>query len=128
MMESGNDTISGSIGRDGGGNAVGKGIQQVRVDLGDHSQRDVVDILDQLNKAVFGDGYNWEGVVRELRQIRRDMEQITAQMKTLQQEVSVLKEKLGERGETSNQMRLLLWLVVFGIFALIGIALWPLIF
>ncbi len=128
MMESGNDTISGSIGRDGGGNAVGKGIQQVRVDLGDRSQRDVVDILDQLNKAVFGDGYNWEGVVHELRQIRRDMEQITAQMKTLQQEVSVLKEKLGERGETSNQMRLLLWLVVFGIFALIGIALWPLIF
>lgn len=126
-MSSG-DYTSGTIGKEGDGNAVGKGIQQVRVDLGDRSQRDVVDILDQLNKAVFGDGYNWEGVVRELRQIRRDMEQITAQMKTLQLEVSVLKEKLGERGETSDQMRLLLWLVVFGIFALIGIALWPLIF
>lgn len=134
-MPTDGDYIAGELGPDGESNIVGKGVQQVSVNLGDRSPAEAAEILRQLNRAVFGDGLGWDGVVQQLRQIRRDVEilardvaTLTTEVATLKQELVNLKQQMSDRTETSRQMQLLLAVVAGGVAILVIIALWPLIF
>jgi hypothetical protein len=118
------DHIAGDIGQEGDGVIVGKGVQSVRVDLGDRSPAEAAEILRQLNRAVFGDGLGWDGVVQQLRQIRRDVEELTENVVTLKQEVTTLKQQMQERTETSQQMQRLLTLIAVGVGVLVVFAVW----
>lgn len=122
----GQDYISGSLGKEAGANAVGKDIQHVSVNLGDRSPQEAAAILRQLNQAVFGDGLGWDGVVRQLRELQREVERLATQVTTLQNEMHTLKQQMSGRKETSRQMLVLLWVVAAMMLVLMGIALWPL--
>lgn len=122
----GQDYIEGNLGSDAGSNAVGKDIQHVSVNLGDRSPQEAAAILRELNKAVFGDGLGWDGVVRQLRELQREVERLSTTVTTLQNELQSVKEQMTDRTETSHQMQVLLWVVTGGIMVLVGIALWPL--
>ena len=129
------DHTAGTIGEEGEGNAAGKGIQQVSVNLDDRSPAEAAQILRDLNRAVFGDGLGWDGVVQQLRQIRRDVEvlardvtALTNEVATLKNELVNLKQQMSDRTETSRQMQILLVVVAAGVGVLVLVALWPLIF
>lgn len=122
MAIAGNDLVDSNFGEDGQNLASGKGIQQVHIDLGSKSPQEIAEILHmvpRLRKAVFGDGYNWVGVVDDLRDLKKEVRSLIAKVQTLEQNVSVLKEQLEERSEISKQMRLLLWVVLIGIVFLV---------
>lgn len=122
MAIAGNDLVDSNFGEDGQNLASGKGIQQVHIDLGSKSPQEIAEILrmvPRLSNAVFGDGYNWVGVVDDLRDLKKEVRSLIAKVQTLEQNVSVLKEQLEERSETSKQMRLLLWVVLIGIVFLV---------
>lgn len=104
---------------------AGDASQQLSVNLGDRTPGEVATILRELNRAVFGDNLGWDGVVQQLRQIRKEVEQLSALVSSLQTEVSILKREVGERAETSRQMRFLLWFVAVCVFLLVGVTLWP---
>lgn len=122
MAIAGNDLVDSNFGEDGQNLASGKGIQQVHIDLGSKSPQEIAEILrmvPRLSNAVFGDGYNWVGVVDDERDLKKEVRSLIAKVQTLEQNVSVLKEQLEERSETSKQMRLLLWVVLIGIVFLV---------
>ena len=122
MAIAGNDLVDSNFGEDGQNLASGKGIQQVHIDLGSESPQEIAEILrmvPRLSNAVFGDGYNWVGVVDDERDLKKEVRSLIAKVQTLEQNVSVLKEQLEERSETSKQMRLLLWVVLIGIVFLV---------
>lgn len=122
MAIAGNDLVDSNFGEDGQNLASGKGIQQVHIDLGSKSPQEIAEILHmvpRLSNAVFGDGYNWVGVVDDERDLKKEVRSLIAKVQTLEQNVSVLKEQLEERSETSKQMRLLLWVVLIGIVFLV---------
>lgn len=122
MAIAGNDLVDSNFGEDGQNLASGKGIQQVHIDLGSKSPQEIAEILRMvplLSNAVFGDGYNWVGVVDDERDLKKEVRSLIAKVQTLEQNVSVLKEQLEERSETSKQMRLLLWVVLIGIVFLV---------
>lgn len=122
MAIAGNDLVDSNFGEDGQNLASGKGIQQVHIDLGSKSPQEIAEILrmvPRLSNAVFGDGYHWVGVVDDLRDLKKEVRSLIAKVQTLEQNVSVLKEQLEERSETSKQMRLLLWVVLIGIVFLV---------
>ena len=122
------DYIAGELGEEGAGNVVGKGVQSVSVNLGDRTPAEAAQILRDLNRAVFGDGLGWDGVVQQLRQLRRDVEELTSKVTTLNHEVTQLKNQMSDRTETSRQMQILLVVVAAGVGVLVLVALWPLIF
>lgn len=122
MAIAGNDLVDSNFGEDGQNLASGKGIQQVHIDLGSKSPQEIAEILrmvPRLSNAVFGDGYHWVGVVDDLRDLKKEVRSLIAKVQTLEPNVSVLKEQLEERSETSKQMRLLLWVVLIGIVFLV---------
>ena len=122
------DYIAGELGEEGAGNVVGEGVQSVSVNLGDRTPAEVAQILRDLNRAIFGDGLGWDGVVQQLRQLRRDVEELTSKVTTLNHEVTQLKNQMSDRTETSRQMQILLVVVAAGVGVLVLVALWPLIF
>lgn len=122
------DYIAGELGEEGAGNVVGEGVQSVSVNLGDRTPAEVAQILRDLNRAIFGDGLGWDGVVQQLRQLRRDVEELTSKVTTLNHEVTQLKNQMSDRTETSRQMQILLVAVAAGVGVLVLVALWPLIF
>lgn len=122
MAIAGNDLVDSNFGEDGQNLASGKEIQQVHIDLGSKSPQEIAEILrmvPRLSNAVFGDGYNWVGVVDDERDLKKEVRSLIAKVQTLEQNVSVLKEQLEERSETSKQMRLLLWVVLIDIVFLV---------
>jgi hypothetical protein len=109
------DLITSDFGDTGENLAGGKGIQQVHIDLGSKTPSEIAEILrmvPRLSNAVFGDGYNWVGVVDDLRDLKKEVKALVSKMQTLENTVAVLQEQSARRIETSQQTRLLLWVIL----------------
>jgi archaellum component FlaC len=118
-----------------------RGASSSRTDVNIHqdtptrSTPESIELIRELRLAIFGDGgMRWDGVLPGLRQVQKEVEELRKTVITLQsavaalqQEVHALKSKFDDRTETSQQMRILLWIVAMGVTALVGIALWPLV-
>jgi hypothetical protein len=92
---SGGDLISGDLGAGGRGNAVGKGNQQVSIDLRNVGERDIADIVrmvPRLNEVLFGDGYKWAGIVRKLEDLSEKVERLATR-----EEVNAMAKALSDR-------------------------------
>lgn len=119
----------GTMGDDVDRSAVGSGIQQVNLQIGDKSITDVIDLLRRLQTAVYGDmEAGMAGLVRRLELIQQEVKELTAQMKTLQGKVEVMEEQLTQRRETSQAILVLLYVIVAMLLVLTGVTLWPFIF
>lgn len=125
-----NDTVHGGIGEDGRGNAVGKGIQQVRVDLGNRTPEEVSQILRDLpkiNEVIFGDGLRWNGIVRELQRLEEHIRALTIKVDNMENKLSAIEERYGKRQSepwTGTAIRIL---IVVGVLSL-GVQLWQVFF
>lgn len=115
MSSAGDDLISGDLGSGVDRAAVGKGIQQMIVALGDAGQLNS-DMLRKVLDIVLGDGILWDGVMKELERLRAGMQTLTAEMQTLKTEVKTLQTEMHERRETSAEilwtLRITLGLIV----------------
>jgi hypothetical protein len=126
---SGRNMTHGTMGDEVDRSAVGSGIQQVNLQIGDKALSDVVDLLRRLQTAVYGDmEAGMAGLVRRLELIQQEVKDLTAQMKTLQGKVDVMEEQLAQRRETSQAILVLLYVIVVMLMMLMGVALWPFIF
>lgn len=126
---SGRDLVSGTLGDEVDRAVVGKGIQQINLQLGDKSTAEVVDVLRRLQTAVYGDmEAGMAGLVRRLELIQEEVKQLTAQMKSLQGKVVILEERLEQRSETSHAMLFLLYVIAGMLLVLMVVTLWPLVF
>lgn len=120
------DSIGGEIGSDGENIAVGKGLQQVHIDLGNKSTTEIAEIFQlvpHLNRVVFGDGYS-PSIVRDLEEIKRNQAALDSRMKTLETNMDVMRQENAERRETSNQMRFLLLVTMAGVLLLLILQFW----
>lgn len=114
------DSVSGGIGEHGDGNAAGKGIQQLSVNLGDRSPQETAEILRELNRAVFGDGYRWDGIVRELRKLEERIAALTTKINTVEQKLVTLESRISRIPNADiNQKYLRAILVLLVIISLI---------
>ena len=126
---SGQDSVHGTMGADVDRSAVGKGIQQVNLQLGDRSTTDLLDLLRRLQTAVYGDmEAGMAGLVRRLELIQQEVKELTAQVKTLQGKVSVMEERMAQRRETSQAILVLLYVIMLMLVLLMGVTLWPFFF
>lgn len=126
---SGRDLVSGTLGEEVDRAVVGKGIQQINLQLGDKSAAEVVDVLRRLQTAVYGDmEAGMAGLVRRLELIQEEVKQLTAQMKSLQGKVVILEKQLEQRSETSHAMLFLLYVIAGMLLVLLVVTLWPLVF
>lgn len=126
---SGQDSVYGSMGADVDRSAVGKGIQQVNLQLGDRSAAEVVDLLRRLQTAVYGDmEAGMAGLVRRLELIQEEVKELTAQMKTLQSKVGILEEQLQHRSETSRAILIALYVIMLMVLLLLAVTLWSIFF
>lgn len=124
--QSGRDTVHGSLGSDVDRSAVGKGIQQVNLQVGDRALNDLMDLLRRLQTAVYGDmEAGMAGLVRRLELIQEEVKAMAAQMKALQGKVGILEEQLAQRRETSRAMLILLYVITGLLVVLLGVNLWP---
>lgn len=120
------DSIGGEIGSDGENIAVGKGLQQVHIDLGNKSTAGIAEIIQlvpHLNRVVFGDGYS-PSIVRDLEEIKRNQAALDSRMKTLETNMDVMRQENAERRATSNQMRFLLLVTMAGVLLLLVLQFW----
>jgi hypothetical protein len=123
------NTTKGTLGDDVDRAAVGSGIQQVNLQIGDKSMADLVDLLRRLQTAVYGDmEAGMAGLVRRLELIQGEVKELTAQVKTLQGKVSVMEERMAQRRETSQAILVLLYVIMLMVLLLMGVTLWPFIF
>ena len=97
--------------------------------------------IQRLYSAVFGDGFSWDGILEQLRSIKREVtslnddvgelsesvHELVREVATLRNEVNGIKDRIGDRGEENRQTTMLLWVVTAGLGILIVIALWPLV-
>lgn len=121
------DSIDGDFGAGVDRSAVGKGIQQVNLQLGDRSNADIVDLLRRLQTAVYGDmEAGMAGLVRRLELIQEEVNKLTAQMTALQGKVGILEEQLAQRSETSRSMLGLLYAIAAMVLVMLLIMVWPL--
>ena len=72
------EQIDGTLGDGGQRNAVGKGIQQVNVELHDLNAKDaeIVRIVTRLNIAMFGDNFRERGIVRQLDEMDAELKKL----------------------------------------------------
>lgn len=122
------DRIDGEIGEDGQNVAVGKGQQQVHIDLGNKSTAEIAEILrlvPRLSSVIFGDGYN-SSIVDDLRDVKRKIESLDARMKSLETNLSEVHEQTSERRETSSRMQALLFIIMLGVILLVVMQFWRL--
>ena len=120
------DYTSGEVGEDGQNVAVGKGQQQVHIDLGDRSNADIaaiINLVPRLDRVIFGDGYN-SSIVDDLREVKRKMESLDSRMKLLETNLSEVHEQNSERRETSNRMQALLFIIMLGVVLLVVLQFW----
>ena len=128
MANSGKDLIDSTFGEDGENLASGKGIQQVHIDLGNKSASEIAEIMrmvPRLTNAVFGDGYNWIGVVDDLRALKKEVQTLTSRLQNMETKISEMKIKLDQRTEASDQMHWLLIVGTVGTVILVAVQLWP---
>ena len=119
------DTVSGDLGANVDRSAVGKGIQQINLQLGDKPIGEVVDLLRRLQTAVYGDmEAGMAGLVRRLELIQEEVKELSTQMKSLQGKVGVMEDQLEHRGETSRAMLVLLCVITLLLLILIVAAIW----
>lgn len=98
----------------------------VHLDLGNKSTAEIVEILrlvPRLSSVIFGDGYG-SSVVDDLRELKRTITALDARMKSLENNLSEVNEKMMERTETSARMQAMLLIVVIGVVLLIFLQLW----
>lgn len=124
-MNTGRDYVGGEVGPDGENIAVGKGQQQVHVDLGSKSTAEIAEIIrlvPRLSSVIFGDGYGGS-IVEDLRELKRKMTALDAQMQSLKDDLSVMRKELSKRRETSDKMQALQFVIVVGVVVLVVIQL-----
>lgn len=124
-MNTGRDHVGGEVGSDGENIAVGKGQQQVHIDLGDRSNADIaaiISLVPRLDRVIFGDGYGGS-IVDDLHDVKRKMEALDARMKSLETNLGEVNEQLSERRETSDRTQLLLMVIMIGVVVLVVIQL-----
>lgn len=117
-----NDSVHGAIGDDGSGNAAGKGIQQVSIDLGNRTPAEISQILRDLpkiNEVIFGDGLRWNGIVRELQRLEEHIRALTIKVDNMENKLSAFERKYGKRNEpeswTNRAIQILIALVTFSV-------------
>lgn len=118
--------IAGEVGDSGENIAVGKGLQQVHIDLGNKSPDEIAAILrlvPRLNQVIFGDGYG-PSIVRDLEEIKRNQAALDAKMKALEANMEVIREETSDRKEAGNQMRFFLFVTMVGVILLVVLQLW----
>jgi Mg2+ and Co2+ transporter CorA len=120
------DYTSGEVGNENDNVAVGKGQQQVHIDLGNKSTTEIAEILrlvPRLSSVIFGDGYN-SSIVDDLRDVKRKIESLDSRMKSLETNLSEVHEQTSERRETSNRMQALLFIIMLGVILLVVLQFW----
>ena len=120
------DYTSGEVGEDGQNVAVGKGQQQVHIDLGDRSNADVaaiINLVPRLDRVIFGDGYN-SSIVGDLRDVKGKIESLDSRMKSLEINLSEVRKQTSERRETSKRMQVLLFIIMLGVVLLVVLQFW----
>ena len=118
----------------GGGGSIGGGVdtgefvgrdrvapnQSIKIDLGSRTPQELQRVVD----IVLGDGFRWDGVVREIRKLE---ESLTTQMSTMEQRlekrIEGLESKLG-RTPQSDVDRKFLIAIMAGLFFLTVIVAW----
>jgi SMC interacting uncharacterized protein involved in chromosome segregation len=125
-MNTGRDYVGGEVGSDGENIAVGKGQQQVHIDLGNKSTVEIAEIIrlvPRLSSVIFGDGYG-SSIVEDLRHVKRKMEELDSRMKSLETNLGEVHEQMSERKETSNRMQALLFIIMIGVILLVFLQFW----
>lgn len=125
-MNTGRDHVGGEVGSDGENIAVGKGQQQVHIDLGNKSAVEIAEIIrlvPRLSSVIFGDGYG-SSIVDDLHELKRTIAALDSRMKSLESNLSEVNEKMIERTETSTRMQAMLFIIVIGVILLVFLQLW----
>lgn len=95
----------------------------------------------RLYNAVFGDGFNWDGIVEQLKGIKREVEKLNGDVgdlshsvrelvrdvESVRNEVNSIKNRIGAPSEVGTQARALLWTMTVALVFLVMVTLWPLI-
>jgi hypothetical protein len=122
----GGSSIGGGVGTDGG-NFAGRDAptQQVNLQFGDRSPKEIAEILRRLQVTTYGDlEAGIRGLVRDIQELRQELALVKTELVSVKSEVKELKEEVAERKITSYNMQAMLYLILFGLAILIVIAYW----
>jgi hypothetical protein len=122
--------VTGNVGTDGGSFA-GRDApnQQINLQFGDRSPKEIADILRRLQTTTYGDlEAGVKGLVREIEALREEIKSVKVDLGNFKEELAELKEQTTSRRETSRSMQIMLYFVTIALVILLGISLWPLLF
>lgn len=114
------DQIHGGIGADADGNIVGKGVnsQNVRIDMSARSQQQ----LDRMVDVIFGNGFDWDGVVREIRKLESSLtSKITSLEERFDRRIDALERQIANRPPVDASQHLLIAIMIGLLILAIGI-------
>lgn len=118
--------VSGNVDTEGGGfTGHDAPAQQVNLQFGDRTPKEIADILRRLQVTTYGDvEAGIRGLVREIEALRIEIKEIKTELSNVKAEVKELKEQQTDRTVTSHNMQVMLYLVLLGLAILIVIAYW----
>lgn len=118
--------VSGDVGTEGGGYA-GRDApnQQVNLQFGDRTPKEIADILRRLQVTTYGDvEAGIRGLVREIEALRQEIKEVKTELSSVKAEVKELKEQQTDSTGTSHSMEIMLKIIIFALVILIFIAYW----
>ena len=123
MLISGGDLVIGELGDNVDRVALGKGIQQMIVALGDAGRLDT-ETLRKVFEIVLGDGVQWDGVMQDLKRLRGSVEQLANKVSTLETKVNTLQTEMHNRRETSAEILWTLRITLGLVVAIVAVYIW----
>jgi hypothetical protein len=118
--------VSGDVGTEGGG-FTGRDApaQQVNLQFGDRTPKEIADILRRLQVTTYGDvEAGIRGLVREIEALRSEIKDIKTELGKVKEDMKELKEQQTDRTVTSHNMQIMLYFVLFALALLLVIAYW----
>lgn len=115
--------VTGELGDNVDRVALGKGIQQMIVALGDAGRLDT-ETLHKVFEIVLGDGVQWDGVMQDLKRLRGSVEQLANKVSTLETKVNTLQTEMHNRRETSNEILWTLRITLGLVVAIVAVYIW----